>query len=144
MNVSKRFAALMLLENNEYTWCFACGKDNEHGLHMRFELSDEWCKAYFTPRKEHQSYTGRMHGGLVAVLLDEVTGNYLFCKEGKPAYTAKIEIRYRQPLRIDEEVICTGWEKRRKGNMVEMLGKIERLDGTVLAESISKMMIKDE
>ncbi|MCQ2373746.1 MAG: PaaI family thioesterase [Phascolarctobacterium sp.] len=133
-----------LLENNEYTWCFACGKDNEHGLHMRFEVTDEYCKAYFTPRKEHQSYNGRMHGGLVCVLLDEVTGNYLFCKEEKPAYTAKMEIRYRQPLRIDEEVICTGWEKRRKGNMVEMLGKIERLDGTVLAESISKMMIKDE
>ena len=111
---------------------------------MRFELNDECCKAYFTPRKEHQSYTGRMHGGLVCVLLDEVTGNYLYCKEGKPAYTAKMEIRYRQPLRIDEEVICTGWEKRRKGNMVEMLGKIERLDGTVLAESTSKMMIKDE
>ena len=133
-----------LLENNEYTWCFACGKDNEHGLHMRFELNDDCCKAYFTPRKEHQSYTGRMHGGLVCVLLDEVTGNYLYCKEGKPAYTAKMEIRYRQPLRIDEEVICTGWEKRRKGNMVEMLGKIERLDGTVLAESTSKMMIKEE
>ena len=25
-----------LLDNNEYSWCFACGKENEHGLHMRF------------------------------------------------------------------------------------------------------------
>ena len=80
-----------LLDNNEYSWCFACGKENEHGLHMRFEIDDDKCTAYFTPRREHQSYTGRMHGGLVAVLLDEVTGNYLYCKEGKPSYTAKIE-----------------------------------------------------
>ena len=107
-----------LLDNNEYSWCFACGKENEHGLHMRFELDDEKCTAYFTPRKEHQSYTGRMHGGLVAVLLDEVTGNYLYCKEGKPSYTAKIEIRYRQPLVIGEEVICTGREVKRRGRMV--------------------------
>lgn len=130
-----------LLENNEYTWCFACGKDNAAGLHMRFDIDDEKCTAYFTPRREHQSYTGRMHGGLVAVLLDEVTGNYLFCKEGRPCYTAKIEIRYRQPLAIGEEVICTGWENKRRGNMVEMLGRITGKDGTVLAESVSRMML---
>ena len=133
-----------LLDNNEYSWCFACGKDNEHGLHMRFEIDDDKCTAYFTPRREHQSYTGRMHGGLVAVLLDEVTGNYLYCKEGKPSQTAKIEIRYRQPLAIGEEVICTGYEVKRKGRMVEMAGKSCKKDGTILAESVSKMMIKED
>ena len=133
-----------LLDNNEYSWCFACGKDNPNGLHMRFEIEGDCCKAYFTPRREHQSYTGRMHGGLVAVLLDEVTGNYLYCKEGKPSYTAKIEIRYRQPLVIGEEVVCMGRELRRKGRMVEMQGVICRKDGAVLAESLSKMMIKEE
>lgn len=133
-----------LLDNNEYSWCFACGKENEHGLHMRFEIDEDKCTAYFTPRKEHQSYTGRMHGGLVAVLLDEVTGNYLYCKEGKPSYTAKIEIRYRQPLTIGEEVVCTGYEVKRKGRMVEMAGKICKKDGTILAESLSKMMIKED
>lgn len=85
-----------------------------------------------------------MHGGLVAVLLDEVTGNYLYCKEGKPAYTAKMEIRYRQPLTIGEEVLCVGREIRRKGRMVEMQGTISRKDGTLLAELLSKMIITDE
>ena len=132
-----------LLDNNEYSWCFACGKENPSGLHMRFEIDDDKCTAYFTPQRQHQSYTGRMHGGLVAVLLDEVTGNYLYCKEGKPAYTARIELRYRQPLTIGEEVICTGWEVRRKGRMVEMQGRITTKEGTVLAESFSKMMIKE-
>ncbi len=132
-----------LLNNSEYTWCFACGKDNPGGLHMRFELDEEKCLAYFTPQKQHQSYTGRMHGGLVAVLLDEVTGNYLYCKEGKPAYTAKIEIRYRKPLVIGEEVFCIGKEIRRKGRLVEMQGQIVGKDGTVLAESLSKMMLEE-
>lgn len=133
-----------LLENNEYKWCFACGRDNPTGLHMRFEIDDDKCTAYFTPRREHQSYTGRMHGGLVAVLLDEVTGNYLYCKEGKPAYTARIEIRYRKPLKIGEEVVCTGRELRRKGSMVEMEGVIVDREGVVMAESISRMIIKDD
>ena len=81
---------------------------------------------------------------MVAVLLDEVTGNYLFAKEGKPSYTAKIEIRYRQPLAIGEEVVCTGRELKRKGRMVEMQGIICKKDGTLLAECLSKMMIVDE
>ena len=76
--------------------------------------------------------------------LDEVTGNYLFAKEGKPSYTAKIEIRYRQPLAIGEEVVCTGRELKRKGRMVEMQGTICKKDGTLLAECLSKMMIVDE
>lgn len=132
-----------LLENNEYSWCFACGRDNASGLHMEFAIDEEKCTARFTPQKQHQSYTGRMHGGLVAVLLDEVTGNYLYCKEGKPSYTAKIEIRYRQPLKIGEEVLCIGRELRRRGRMVEMEGQIIGPDGTVLAESLSRMMIKE-
>ena len=89
-----------LLNDNEYSWCFACGKDNP--------------------------------------------SNYLFAKEGKPSYTAKIEIRYRQPLAIGEEVVCTGRELKRKGRMVEMQGTICKKDGTLLAECLSKMMIVDE
>lgn len=132
-----------LLENNEYSWCFACGKDNPQGLHIHFDIGEDACTAHFIPQKEHQSYMGRMHGGLVAVLLDEVTGNYLYCKEEKPCYTAKIEIRYRKPLVIGEEVICIGRELKRKGRMVEMQGIISKLDGTILAESKSKMMIEE-
>lgn len=67
-----------------------------------------------------------------------------FAKEGKPSYTAKIEIRYRQPLAIGEEVVCTGRELKRKGRMVEMQGTICKKDGTLLAECLSKMMIVDE
>lgn len=132
-----------LLENNQYNMCFACGKDNKTGLHMRFDINEERCLAYFTPEPHHQSYPGRMHGGLVAVLLDEVTGNYLHCKEGRPCYTARIDIRYRQPLVIGEEVICEGKEMYSRGRMHVMQGTIRKADGTILAESISKMMVEE-
>ena len=80
------------MQEKEYTWCFACGKDNPIGLKMEFTMDAEECVAYFTPRQEHQSYDGRMHGGLISVLLDEIMGHYLFVTEGKPAYTAKIDM----------------------------------------------------
>ncbi len=62
------------MQEKEYTWCFACGKDNPIGLKMEFTMDAEECVAYFTPRQEHQSYDGRMHGGLISVLLDEIMG----------------------------------------------------------------------
>ena len=63
------------MQEKEYTWCFACGKDNPIGLKMEFTMDAEECVAYFTPRQEHQSYDGRMHGGLISVLLDEIMGH---------------------------------------------------------------------
>lgn len=133
-----------ILKNNPYTMCFACGKDNDMGLRMRFEIEEDCIRARFTPKPQHQSYSGRVHGGIVAVLLDEVTGNYLYCKEGVPAYTARMEIRYRAPLLIGEEVICEGRELKRRGRMVEMLGTVRKADGTVLAESFSRMMLEEK
>ena len=65
-------------EPKEYTWCFACGKANPIGLKLEFERNDEECSATFIPQREHQSYDGRMHGGLISTLLDEVMGNYLY------------------------------------------------------------------
>ena len=44
------------MQEKEYTWCFACGKDNPIGLKMEFTMDAEECVAYFTPRQEHQSY----------------------------------------------------------------------------------------
>ena len=29
------------MNNKEYTWCFACGKDNPIGLKMEFDFKDD-------------------------------------------------------------------------------------------------------
>ena len=111
------------MQEKEYTWCFACGKDNPIGLKMEFTMDAEECVAYFTPRQEHQSYDGRMHGGLISVLLDEIMGHYLFVTEGRPAYTAKMELRYRQPVMIGETVKWVCRRLKQKGRLVEMQGQ---------------------
>ena len=85
----------------KYDMCFACGEQNPIGLHLHFFWIPNGVLAFFTPRQEHQSYDGRMHGGLITVLLDEIMGNYLFRKEGVPAYTARIDLRFRTPVKIN-------------------------------------------
>ncbi len=127
----------------EYTWCFACGKDNPIGFKLEFQEENDTCVAYFTPKKEHQSYDGRMHGGLISVLLDEIMGHYLFVLEGKPAYTAKMEVRFREPVFIGEEIKCVGKLLKRKGRLVEMQGEIINKNNKVVAEAVAKMMLAE-
>ena len=79
---------------------------------------------------------------LITVLLDEIMGNYLFKKEGVPAYTARIDLRFRTPVQIGTTIRCEGHEVKRKGRLVVMEGVIINPDGTVAAEATSTLMLE--
>lgn len=117
--------------------CFGCGRDNPIGLKME----GDHCVAYFTPKAEHESYGDRMHGGLTSTLLDEVMGDYVFRIAGKPAYTARLEIRFRSAIRIGETVKVEGWPEVHRGRLFIMKGKITHADGTPAAEAKAEMML---
>ena len=133
-----------MTDAKEYTWCFACGKANPIGLKLEFERTNEECSTTFIPQREHQSYDGRMHGGLISTLLDEVMGNYLYIATGKPAYTAKIEVRFSQPVFIGEKSKAVARVKRKKGRLVEMTAQIIKEDGVLAAEAEAKMMCEGD
>jgi hypothetical protein len=52
--------------------CFVCGEANPAGLRQRFETDGRVVRARFTPRPEHAGFTGVVHGGILATLLDEI------------------------------------------------------------------------
>lgn len=123
--------------------CFGCGKDNPMGLHLHFRTDENGCYTSFVPQPVHQSYDGRMHGGLISTLLDETMGNYPYMYEHKVAYTARLEVRFRQPVRIGERIQVITKVKRRKGQLLEMTGQVVREDGTVAAEADGKLMYEE-
>lgn len=125
----------------ETNHCFGCGRDNPIGLKLDMKLDGDRCVAYFTPKAEHESYGDRMHGGLMSTLLDEVMGDYVFRKAGKPAYTARLEIRFRSAIRIGETVKVEGWPEVHRGRLFIMKGKITHADGTPAAEAKAEMML---
>ena len=125
----------------ETNHCFGCGRDNPIGLKLDMKLDGDRCVAYFTPKAEHESYGDRMHGGLTSALLDEVMGDYVFRKAGKPAYTARLEIRFRSAIRIGETVKVEGWPEVHRGRLFIMKGKITHADGTPAAEAKAEMML---
>ena len=121
--------------------CFGCGRDNPIGLKLDMKMERDHCVAYFTPKAEHESYGDRMHGGLTSTLLDEVMGDYVFRIAGKPAYTARLEIRFRSAIRIGETVKVEGWPEVHRGRLFIMKGKITHADGTPAAEAKAEMML---
>ena len=121
--------------------CFGCGRDNPIGLTLDMKMEGDHCVAYFTPKAEHESYGDRMHGGLTSTLLDEVMGDYVFRIAGKPAYTARLEIRFRSAIRIGETVKVEGWPEVHRGRLFIMKGKITHADGTPAAEAKAEMML---
>ena len=125
----------------ETNHCFGCGRDNPIGLKLDMKLDGDRCVAYFTPKAEHESYGDRMHGGLTSTLLDEVMGDYVFRKAGKPTYTARLEIRFRSAIRIGETVKVEGWPEVHRGRLFIMKGKITHADGTPAAEAKAEMML---
>ena len=50
--------------------CFACGTENDFGLHLQFKDDTDGCSRDVSIPPHFQSYKGVVHGGIVATLLD--------------------------------------------------------------------------
>lgn len=122
--------------------CFVCGPGNPAGLHVRFRLDGDVCRAEFTPGDVHVGYDGVTHGGILFSLLDDVMANVVFLR-GERCYTAKAEVRYRQPLPAGTSVRLLGWQRRRKGRLAMLEGRVIRLDDeSIVAEATGSFMIE--
>ena len=124
-------------------FCFACGQNNPIGLKLKFvEIAGRYV-AKCVMDKNYQSFNGVLHGGIITTLLDEAMGGYLFNLK-QPAYTGKLEVRYRRPTPTGEQLTVSGWIAGRKRNVVEMRSEIALSDGTITAEATAKMVVMEK
>jgi uncharacterized protein (TIGR00369 family) len=120
--------------------CFGCGPLNEDGLKMTFLAEGDVSVADFEVPARYQSWKGVVHGGIVALLLDEAVG-WAAWHHGHPGVTGKLEVRYRQPLRIGEKVRLTGRVESVRRTLVYATATIDRLsDGATIAEASATLM----
>ncbi len=82
--------------------CIICGMDNPSSVKaMFYEMENGELRGLFTFRNEHQSYPGRVHGGMITAMLDELIGRALWIKEPESlAVTTTITVKYRRPMPI--------------------------------------------
>jgi uncharacterized protein (TIGR00369 family) len=117
--------------------CFVCGLENTAGLQLKFYNTNpgEVTVEYTVP-DHFQGYPGVVHGGIVAALLDEVTGRaHMHTDTQRLMYTAKLEIRYRKNVPIGQPLRIIGRVEKNKKRIATAKGEIYGPDGDLLAEA---------
>jgi acyl-coenzyme A thioesterase PaaI-like protein len=123
--------------------CFVCGLKNRSGLKASFYESDKGeLIATFTPGEEHQSYPGRLHGGLASTILDETIGRAIQVGRDEQIWglTLELTLSYRKPVPLGVELRVVGRITEEKSRLFEGTGEIILPDGEVAVTARGKYM----
>lgn len=105
--------------------CFACGRENPIGLHLdQFSLTNGTVEAWFTPRFEYRGFVGTLHGGIAATALDEILAWAGILLEGVMSVTARLDLRYRKPLKTGHPCRATGRVDDASGRRLRVSGEL--------------------
>jgi hypothetical protein len=94
---------LPLLNPPGFPDCLVCGQDNPEGLHLRIRRDGSDAVARYTPRTTQIGYPGRIHGGLIGMLVDEMLV-YAGAPHGVWGVTAKVRYWLRRPIPLGAEL----------------------------------------
>ena len=124
-----------LQPNSRY--CFVCGLDNRFGLRLRFHQTGPGeVTAEYTAPEHFQGYPGVVHGGIVAAMLDELSGRaHMVGNPPRFMYTARLEIRYRKTVPVGQPLRLIARAGESRGRSAEASSQIFGPDGTLLAEA---------
>ena len=114
--------------------CFGCGKDNPHGMHLKFFYHEE-SESFIARFKLAQRYWGppkHAHGGIIATILDEAMGKVNKLKH-VIALTREMTIEYLKPVPLHKPLVVEGRSKYVRGRRHVNVGEIRNDKGEVLA-----------
>ena len=121
--------------------CLVCGLKNPHGLKGSFfELDNGELVCIVTPCEEHQSYPGRLHGGITTALLDETIGRAIMINHDDNLWgvTVELTVKFKKPIPLDKELRVVGRITSESSRFFEGTGEILLPDGEVGASGIGK------
>ncbi len=84
-----------------HSGCFVCGGGHRSGLHLDCAADGNGgVRAVWQPSADFQSYPDRLHGGIIAALVDGAMVHALRAK-GVDGVTAELNIRYLHSAALD-------------------------------------------
>ncbi len=93
----------------------------------------------FSYREQHQSYPGRVHGGLISSMLDEMGLRALWAKElSKETFgvTMSIETKYRKPVPYNQTIIGKGLIVKDTSRFFTVEAELYDIHGNLLANGL--------
>lgn len=117
--------------------CIACRAPSEGGLGLRFHAEEDGSVvAAFACHAQYCGHPGRLHGGIIATLLDAAMTHSLFARHIR-GYTARLNIRYRHPVEVEKEARVRAWINRCHQQLFELSAEVTQ-DGRVCAAADAK------
>ena len=116
--------------------CMACGANAALGL--RFHAAGPRVTASLTLRPEWQGYSGALHGGMTATLLDAAMTHCLF-HQGIEAMTADLQVRYLAPVPCSDLIELEAKLVGQRKFVYELTAEL-RSGGVVKARAKAKFM----
>lgn len=121
-------------------YCILCGKENPIGLKLEFstDKTNLASKCITKIPKEYQGWRDIVHGGIISSLLDEACA-YACFNISLEFVTAEINVRFKKPLKINEEITISGKIVSNKGRIYQVEGEVIRnSDNLLIAEANAK------
>ena len=118
--------------------CFICGLENPIGLHLHiYETEPGVIESKYIAPDHFQGYPGVLHGGIVAAILDEISGRAHMGDAENPRFmfTGKLEIKYRKNVPVGKLLKIVGKAGKVRSKMAESWAGIYDESGDLLAEA---------
>lgn len=117
--------------------CFICGIDNEFGLKAPFyEMEDKTVVSLFSYKECHQSYPGRVHGGLITAMLDEIAGRAIWIDEPETwGVTMNLNIKFRKAVPYDTPLKAVGKIIKNTHRIFVGIASMYDIDNNLLVEA---------
>jgi uncharacterized protein (TIGR00369 family) len=124
--------------------CFACGKDNPHGMHLKFFLDSErnHFVSHFRLSKRYTGPPGHCHGGIIATILDDAMSKLSRLRDVIAA-TSRMTVEYRRPVPLNQPLRVESREISKRGRRLTRVAEIIDENGAVLARSRGVFVIID-
>jgi len=93
----------------QHPHCWACSPTHPTGLRLAFQCNrDGSVCARFNCAPAWEGYPRRVHGGVIATLLDSAMTHCLFA-HGQAALTGQLWVRFREPLLTERPATVRAW-----------------------------------
>jgi uncharacterized protein (TIGR00369 family) len=124
--------------------CFGCGEANADGMHLPFErdAAAQRVRGSFRLDARYQGAPGMIHGGIIALVLDEALGKVNRFSDVR-AVTAELTVEYLRPIKVGEEIHVEAFQVERKGRNLFHEGEIRDTQGRVLARGRGRFVVAD-
>ena len=123
--------------------CFICGLENPVGLKLKIYQSEPGViETTYTAPEHFQGYPGVLHGGIVAAILDEISGRAHMGDPSAPRFmfTGKMEVKYRKNVPIGQPLKIIGKAGKSRSKMAEGWAGIYNEAGNLLAEATTLLV----